>query len=60
MTKSFTSRYASLTKQTESSNELEPITIENVREDDEDDYAALDKLTENINELAPMARIKDR
>lgn len=59
MTVSFTCKYASLTKQTEISSNLEAITIQNVREDDKDDYAALDKLAKRINKLAPMARIKD-
>lgn len=57
---SFTNSYASKTKQTEISNRLEALKIDDVREDNDDGYAALDLHTKTINQLAPMTKIKDR
>lgn len=58
--KSFAARFVSITEQTEISNRLDAISLEDVRSNEDGDYTALGKLTQRIDQLASMRRPKDR
>lgn len=56
----FTTRFASLTKQTEIFNGVDPIILEEVRVEEDDDCMVFEKPTQRIEQLALMARSKGR
>lgn len=56
----FAAGFASITKQTEISNRLDAIKLEDVRCEEDSDYKAPEKLAQRIDQLGSMARTKDR
>lgn len=56
----FAGRYSSDAKRGEISARLTQLSLEDCRDNEEDDYAALESLVARIDRLAPMAKKKDR
>lgn len=55
----FSSRYDSIAKQTEISNRLMTIKMNDVKEEENDNYAASKKFTTRNEQLAPMNPFKN-
>lgn len=56
----FESKSASKTKKAEINSRLKTVTIDDFKQDEEDEYDALYRLTKRINQLAPIVRQEDR